>query len=73
MLSWEISGNPPPPAGEPQMYLMSFPKMEVPWYCPVKECKGGALTRTGLHVYFLHRYGRDSVFILKEVNLYHPR
>ena len=40
---------------------------------PVEGCRGQAAMWTGMRVYFLHRHVRDTVIILKEGNLSHPR
>ena len=64
---------PPPPYGEPQTYWVSFPTATGPQGCPVKGCSGRVATMTELRVNFFHRHVRDTMVILEEVNLPHPR
>ena len=54
-------------------YSMAFPAMEVPRTFPVEGCSGWVSTRTEMRVHFCHRHIRDTVVILEEVNLSHPR
>ena len=58
--------------GESQTLLLEFPKggaME----CPVEGCPGRAGTRTAMHVHFWRKHVRDTIIILEEGNLPHPR
>ena len=41
--------------------------------CPVEGCPGQAATRTEMRVHFMHRYVQDTVVILEEENIPHPR
>ena len=52
---------------------MEFPTMAGPRPCPVKGCSGRASTRTAMSVHFWHWHVRDTVVILEEGNLTHPR
>ena len=73
----EVVDPPLPPNGEPQAYCMSFPTTAGPWEFPVKGCSRRAEMRTAMstamRVYFLHRHVRDTVVVLEEGNLPHPR
>ena len=40
---------------------------------PVEGCLGRAVMQTTMQVHFFHLYVRDTVIILEEVNLPHPR
>ena len=57
---------------EKQMYRMEFPKGGETEY-PVKVCPGRAGTRTAMRVHFWRRHVRDTIIILEEGNLPHPR
>ena len=59
--------------GDPRTYNMAFPTLGVPRNFPVEGCRGRASTRAAMRVHFLHWYVRDTVIILEEVNLPHPR
>ena len=61
---WET----PPPDVEPD-----FPTVVVPQEFLVEECRGRATTRMAIIVHFLHRYVRDTVIIMEEGTLPHPR
>ena len=52
---------------------MVFPEKAGPISCPVKGCSGRASTWTAIRVHFWHRHVRDTVVILEEGNLPHPR
>ena len=67
--SWSAS----PLGEEPQAYRMEFPTKGGPRIYLVEVCPGRAATRTAMRVHFLHRYVRDTVVILEEGNLPHPR
>ena len=54
-------------------YRMAFPDKAGPRTCPVEGCNGRALMRTEMRVHFWHRNVRDTVVILEEGNLPHPR
>ena len=59
--------------GEEQTtYRMKFPKGETT-DCPVEGCPGRAGTRTAMRVHFCRRHVRDTIIILEEENLPHPR
>ena len=66
---WEATA----PGGEPHTYRMSFPTVEAPRNCPVEGCPGQAAMRTTMGVHFFHQHLRDTVIILEEGNLPHPR
>ena len=57
---------------EPKTYRMEFPKGGAQT-CPVEGCPGRAGKRTAMHVQLWRRHVRDTVIILKEGNLPHPR
>ena len=61
------------PRGDTLTYKMDFPTAGGPSNCPVEGCQGRAATRTAIRVNFLHRHVRDTVIILEDVNLHHPR
>ena len=52
---------------------MSFPKKGGPRRCPVEGCPGALATRTAMRVHFVHRHVQDTVVMLEEGNLPHPR
>ena len=52
---------------------MTFPTKSGMRPCPVKGCSGRAVTWTVIRVHFLHRNARDTVSIMEEGNLPHPR
>ena len=54
-------------------YRMAFPARVRPRPCPVEGCSGRASTWTSMRVHFWHRHVRDTVVILEEGNLPHPR
>ena len=58
--------------GEKKMYRMEFPKGGETEY-PVKVCPGRAGTRTAMRVHFWRRHVRETIIILEEGNLPHPR
>ena len=72
LLAWNISGI-KPNAGKPQTYRISLPNVAGPRDFPVEGYKGRAVTRTGIHVHLLHRHIQDTVVILEEGSLTHPR
>ena len=57
----------------PRTFLMDLPAKGGPWSCPVEGCPGRAVTRTVMRVHFLHRQVLDTVVIIDEVKLPHPR
>ena len=61
------------PKGEPQTYHISFLVTVRMQGWPVKECPVRAAMRMGIHVHLLHRNVQDTVIILEEGNLHHPR
>ena len=67
--SWESTA----PSGEPHTYRMAFPTSGGPWNFPVEGYPRRATTRTAMRVHFFHRHVRDTVIILEEGNLPHPR
>ena len=52
---------------------MSFPTAEGPREFPVDRCRGRAAARTEIRVHFLHIHIWNTVVILEEGNLPHPR
>ena len=52
---------------------MTFLAKGGPQSCPVEGCPGRVATRTALRKHFLHWYILDTVVILEEGNLPHPR
>ena len=67
--SWENSAT----GEETQTYRMALPTKGGLWSFSVEGCTGRAATRTAMRVHFIHRHVLDTVFILEEVNLSHPR
>ena len=57
---------------EEQTYRMEFPKGGTT-ECPVKGCPGRAGTRTAMRVHFWRRHVQETIIILEEGNLPHPR
>ena len=57
----------------PRTYRLEFPVREGPRLCPVKGCIGRALTRTLMMVHVWHQHAKDTMVILEEGNLSHPR
>ena len=58
---------------ELRIYCMDFLSKEGPQSCPVEVCPGRAATRTDMRFHFLHGHFLDTVVIMEEVNLPHPR
>ena len=52
---------------------MAFLEKGGPHNCPVEGCPGQLATRTAMRVHFLHRHALNTVVIMDEVNLPHPR
>ena len=52
---------------------MAFSAKGGPWSFPVEGCPGRAAKRTAIWVHFLHRHVLDTMVILEEGNLPHPR
>ena len=67
--SWAAS----PLGEEPRTYRKAFPTNGGPQSFPVEGCPGQAVTRMLMRVNFLHRHVQDTVVILEEINLPHPR
>ena len=63
----------PATGDRPRTFRMAFPAKGDPRGCPVEGCPGRAATRTAMRVHFLHRHILDTMVILEEVNLPHPR
>ena len=61
------------PGGYPRTYKMVLPTVGIPRNCPVKGCRGKAVTWTSIQVHFLQQHVRDNVVILEEGNLPHHR
>ena len=54
-------------------FWMTFLEKVVPSPCPFEVCSVWAVTRTAMLVNFWYRHVRDTVVILEEGNLPHPR
>ena len=67
--SWKTSAT----GEEPQTYCMAFLAKGVPRSFPVEGCIGRAATRMAMWVNFIHWRVLDTVVILEEGNLPHPR
>ena len=52
---------------------LDFPSKGSPQSCQVEVFPGRSATRTAMRVHFLHQHFQDTVVILKEINLSHPR
>ena len=64
----------PPDRRGARTYRMSFPtKGGGARRCPVEGCPGVLATRTAMRVHFVHRNVQDTVVMLEEGNLPHPR
>ena len=57
----------------PRTYRMAFPTRSGPRNCLVEGCSVRASTQTPMKVYFWPWHVRDTVVILEEGNLPHPR
>ena len=57
---------------EKQTYRMELPKGGTK-DCPVEGCPGRAGTRTAMGVHFWRGHVRDTIIILEEGNIPHPR
>ena len=63
-----------PAAGDgPWTFLMAFLAKGGPRSCLVEGCPGQAATSMAMRVHFLHWHVLNTVVILEEVNLPHPR
>ena len=58
---------------ETQTYQMVFLAKGGPQTCPVEGCPGQAATRTAMRDQFIYRHVLDTMVILEEGNLPHPR
>ena len=58
---------------DPRTYRVEFRMRARPRPCPVKGCSGRASTRAAMRVHFCNRHVRDTVVILEEGKLPHPR
>ena len=54
-------------------FWMTFPEKAGPRPCPVEGCGGQAASQIAMRVYFWNRYVLETVVILEEGNLPHPR
>ena len=59
--------------GGGKTYRMSSPTKGGPRRCPVEGCPGALATRTAMRVHFVHRHVQDTVVMLEEGKLPHPR
>ena len=57
----------------PQKYRMSFPEKGGPRKCPVEGCPEKLATRKTMRVHFVHPHVLNTVVMLEEENLPHPR
>ena len=58
---------------EPRTYMMAFPENAGPRSFPVEGCSDQVLTRTAIRVHLWNRHVWETVVILEEGNLTHPR
>ena len=58
---------------KPRTFRTVFPEIAGLMPCPVKGFIGKAVTWTAMWVHFWYRHVRDTVVILEEGNLPHPR
>ena len=58
---------------KPRTYKMAFLTRAGPMPCPVEGYSGRASTQTAMRVQLWHRHVRDTVVILEEGDLPHPR
>ena len=65
--------GPPIQKGGGRTYRMSFPTKGGTRRCPVEGCLGALATRTEMWVHFVHRNVQDTVVMMEEGNLPHPR
>ena len=63
----------PQTEGGDKTYRMSFPTKGGPRRCPVEGCPGDLATRKVMRVHLVHRHVQDTVVMLEEGNLPHPR
>ena len=58
---------------KPRTHRMAFPTRAGPRPCPVEGCSGQVSTRTAMKLHFWNQNVIDTVVILEEGNLPHPR
>ena len=58
---------------DPRTFRMAFPAKAGPRTCPVEGCSFRAAIQTAMRVHFWHWHIWDTVVILEEGNLPHPR
>ena len=61
------------PVRYPCTYTLAFPTTWGLRNFPIEGCLGQAATQTAMQVHLFHRHIWDTVIILEEVNLPHPR
>ena len=61
------------PGREPHTYKMAFLTARVPRKFPIEGCRGRAATQMLMWVHFYHQNVQNTVIILEEGNLPHPR
>ena len=66
-------GNKEARGANPRTYRMVIPAKIGPMNCPVKGCSDQAEKRTAMRVNLCHHHVWDTVVILEERNLPHPR
>ena len=59
--------------GGSRTYKLSFPAKGGPRRYPVEGCPGALATRTAMRLHFVNRHVHDTVVMLEEGNLPHPR
>ena len=67
--NWETTA----PGRKPRTYRMALLTSGGLRNFPLKGCPGRAATRMAMRVHFFHWHVRDTVIILEEGNLPHPR
>ena len=78
-MTWNQEGHrsgippPPPPEGDPQTYWMLLSTAAELRKFLVEGCRGRSEMRMAIRVHFFHRHVRDTVVILEEGKLTHPR
>ena len=66
-------GNREGGGNEPRTYRMEFPAKAGPRYFPVEGCSGWEVMWTAMKVHLWNQHVRDTILIMEEGNLPHPR
>ena len=61
------------PGKEPRTYNMVFLTTGIPSNCTIEGCRVRAVTQMAIQVHFIYQHDRDTVIILEEGSLPHPR